>query len=507
MANQINLSKSGLLNKLNDIEWDDFEVKLAEKEIPNNIWETVSAFANTAGGWIVFGVAQKGKKFIISGIENAEKIEQDFLNCLRSNQKFNTNIEVDSKKYTFLENDKTLIVIAFYIHMSENKPVFYGNNVRNSFIRKASSDNRANESEINAMYRDQVFGKITSKTIENSSFYDINKTSFDSYRRYLKDINPYSKYALLNDEEFIEKLQITIAGKLTYGGLLMFGKNEIINKYISDFRIDYLEIPANSYNEANPRYTYRIEEQENIWEYYFALFQRLKLYADNPFAMDSMGFAYESSPQLEALREALVNMLMHADYFSLTKSRIRIFNNRIEFENAGSFPLPIEELLKSDISIPRNPIIAKLFRCVKLAENAGFGFDKMLVWEKETKNKVEFENLIYRSKVIFYRKEENVNVKPSLNNEKVSVNDENVSVDVSVKSKIVSVNKVQKRLNDIIELMKEKPSISIKDIANKLCVEERTVYRDIAKLKEENIARIGADKNGYWKVIKPIIKK
>lgn len=49
-----------------------------------------------------------------------------------------------------------------------------------------------------------------------------------------------------------------------------------------------------------------------------------------------------------------------------------------------------------DISLPRNPVLAKLFRSVKLAENAGLGFDKMLKWKTETNTKIGFDsNLSY----------------------------------------------------------------------------------------------------------------
>lgn len=70
-------------------------------------------------------------------------------------------------------------------------------------------------------------------------------------------------------------------------------------------------------------------------------------------------------------------MLMHADYFSPAHSRIRIFEDQIEFLNPGGLPKPVEELKAKDLSIPRNPIITKLFRMVRLAENAGFGLEKI----------------------------------------------------------------------------------------------------------------------------------
>ena len=48
-----------LLARLNDIEWNYFEVKEASGGLPKSMWETVSAFSNTEGGWIILGVKEK----------------------------------------------------------------------------------------------------------------------------------------------------------------------------------------------------------------------------------------------------------------------------------------------------------------------------------------------------------------------------------------------------------------------------------------------------------------
>ena len=73
------MTKEELLIKLRNIEWDDFEVKEAKGELPKNIWDTVSAFANTSGGWIVLGIHEDRKKgkseYVITGVGNPEKIE------------------------------------------------------------------------------------------------------------------------------------------------------------------------------------------------------------------------------------------------------------------------------------------------------------------------------------------------------------------------------------------------------------------------------------------------
>ena len=147
------MTKEELLQRLTDIEWDDFEVKEAQNKLPNNVWETVSAFSNTSGGWIVFGVKQKGKRFEVQGVENGEKTESDFLNILRNGQKFNTKMHPKCKKY-YIDGK---LVLAFFVESSKVKPIYFGNPI-NTFIRSGSGDRQADETEISAMMRDQAFG-------------------------------------------------------------------------------------------------------------------------------------------------------------------------------------------------------------------------------------------------------------------------------------------------------------------------------------------------------------
>jgi ATP-dependent DNA helicase RecG len=399
------MDKDALLQRLSDVEWDDFEVKKSTAELPKDVWETVSAFSNTYGGWLVLGISQTGKAFEVTGVTNPEKIEQDLVTTLRSRNKFNVLINPGCKKY--LIDGKT--VLAFYIPSSEQKPVYF-NSLQNTFIRTASGDQRATEYEINALLREQSFGTMSAKPAEKTSVKSFNKASYKSFRDYLKRMVSELPYNMLSDDVFNRKLQLVKNGELTYGALLFLGDNVEILNHFPDFRVDYLEIPATSYADAEPRYTFRIQEQENLWEYYFVLFQRLRIYADNPLHIGDMGGGYEDNKQLDALREGLINMLIHCDYFSPMKPRIRVFTNRIEFENPGALPRPIEELMKEDVSVPRNPVLAKLFRIAKFCENAGYGFDKMKIWEKETHKKVLFETSIDKTKVIFMLKDDNTDV-------------------------------------------------------------------------------------------------
>jgi len=243
------MNKSELISRLSDLEWEDFEVKEASANIPKDTWETVSAFANTTGGWIVFGIKQSGKQFEIKGVINPEKVEQDFLNTLRG-EKFNIFIPTKQEKYAI--DGKT--ILAFYVPVSSKKPVYF-NTPANTFIRRGSSDQRATKEEIDSMFRDQTFGAKTSEIITNTGIKDLHQRSLSQYRDYMQRLNPEVSYNRLDENEFLHKLRILENGNCTYSGLLFLGNRISIEKYFPDFRIDLLEIPGTSYTDAKSRYT------------------------------------------------------------------------------------------------------------------------------------------------------------------------------------------------------------------------------------------------------------
>lgn len=364
------MTKEELFEKLEDIEWEDFEVKAAGRGLPKTTWETVSAFSNTSGGWLVFGVTQTKAGYDITGVDRPEKIEQDFMTTLRG-EKFNRKIHSISRKYVI--DGKT--VLAFYIPMAETKPVYF-NAQSNTFIRTGSGDQRATKEEIDAMYRDQAFGS-QDRNVTAYKFEDLHRQTIESYKTFLKYNNPGHRYNQLNERQLLEKLHALQDDQATVGGLLVFGTYDVIEDFLTDFRIDYLEIPGISYSDAEVRFSYRLSEEENLYQYFFSIMDRLVKKIELPFTLQSNGFATDNQQQLTAIREALVNLLMHSDYFSTMKPRIRVFSDRIEYMNPGRLPKDVEAIMQEDFTQPRNPVIARIFRVIKLAETAGSGFDKM----------------------------------------------------------------------------------------------------------------------------------
>ncbi|MFA5247190.1 MAG: RNA-binding domain-containing protein, partial [Candidatus Micrarchaeia archaeon] len=376
------LSKDELITRLQDIEWEDFEVKEARNEVPKNAWETVSAFSNTAGGWIIFGAKKEGKKYEITGCSEPDKTESDFLTVLNTGNKFNKRIDVTPKKYAI--DDKTVLVFYIPQRNPREKPVYF-DSPKNTFVRTGSGDRRATQEEIDSFFRNASFGKKDGEQTR-LAFNDLDHETVKQYRNLFAQTNPGHRYLNLADKAFLEKLSATNHGRVTYAGLLIFGTYDAIRRKLPHYRVEYLEIAGTSYTDAATRYNYRISSESNLFQTFFQIYSRLSKTVEIPFSV-SQGIRNDDPPHLQALREALVNLLIHSDYFSNATPRIRVFSDRIEFFNPGALPKRIELILEEEFSMPRNPIITKTFRLVKLADNIGSGFAKMVDgWQAHYKN-------------------------------------------------------------------------------------------------------------------------
>lgn len=471
------MTTAELLERLNGSEWDDFEVKEAKTDVPKSAWETVSAFSNSSGGWIIFGVKehrhQDGSIFEIQGVENAEKVEQDFISVLRSNGKFNQRISVQADKKEI--GGKT--ILTFYIPMAEFKPVYIGT-PNNTYIRVGSGDQRATDFEVRAMQRDQAFGKKSNEAVFGSSYSDINQSSYQDYRNYVRVFNPDLGYNSLSDIDFAVKTGIMSNGLLSVGGMLMFGNIDAILRYNPDFQIDYLEIPGVSVSDATVRYTFRLQEQENIWEYYKIIFQRLRTRVDNPYIPLPGGIAPDDNSRLYCLREGLINFLAHADYFSELHSTIRVFDNHILMQNPGAFPVNLDIVGRTIVSQPRNPNLLRFFKLAKLSENGGYGIDKILSWTKLTGCNVTINSDITKSEVDF-------TLPINANQRQSTPNDAKMAL-----------------IERVLTLISENNQISISKIAAEVGQSKRSVDRLIDELKKSGrLKRIGSARNGQWMLL------
>ncbi|MBI5066003.1 putative DNA binding domain-containing protein [Candidatus Woesearchaeota archaeon] len=178
---------------------------------------------------------------------------------------------------------------------------------------------------------------------------------------------------------------------------------------------------------------------------------------------------------LTALRESIINALIHRNYWDNGEVYIKIYDNEVVIANPGKLPeeLSISKLYKEHESVPTNPLLANVFYYADFIDRWGRGIINIINALKEEKlPSPKFEESGGYFRIRFKR----------------------VKWKGSQKSS-------QKSSQKIIELIKEKPSTTIEELSNTLAISDRAVKKQLAKLKEEGIIkRVGPDKGGYWEV-------
>ena len=180
----------------------------------------------------------------------------------------------------------------------------------------------------------------------------------------------------------------------------------------------------------------------------------------------------------EALKEALINSIVHRDYFERgTGIFVEIFDDRVEIYNKGKLLFDKRELGK--ISISRNPILFDMFHRINLIEKAGSGINRIKKHMKERDLKVKFEsNDFFR--IIFERPKITPQVTPQ----------------------VTPRDRLTRLEQSILDEIKTDSKISRKGIAKRLNISMDTVKEYLKKLRDKGILkRIGETSAGYWEII------
>jgi ATP-dependent DNA helicase RecG len=514
------MNKNQLLERLKFNEWDDFEVKEASREVPKDIWKTVSAFSNTEGGIIVLGAAETGDgKFQISGVQNVEKIQNDFISTLRG-EKF--NIPLSTKGHIFDFDGKKVLLFKIHAMTVSCKPIYYGGDIRNTYTRQGSGDHRCSKEEINRMLREASEHSSDSMVIEGYTIDDIDYETVAIYRGYLRYKDPENPFLVMDEKAFLKKLGCLVGKKghdnleeLTMAGLLLFGKEDAIRGRFPAYELDIYLVPRDDRVAQGIRWNDRKIYECNLVKTYLEAIEYIKSKIEIPFALaDDHITRTEEVPIVLALREALVNMIIHRDYFEHSQSRVRLYHDRIELYNPGATPRTVDEIIADEVTEPRNPIIAKLFRMIGWAEVAGSGMMKILKnWKAAGYTAPLIENNVqgYYFKMIFPFKQMTGQYRTGRKSIiKESPYEGNLTADRSLydflderdgredvpdlKEGPIKLTPLQKKIISAIVEMEE---IKIDEIAEMLNKSIPTIKRHIDELKKLNvIEQTGGKKKG-----------
>ena len=102
------MERAELIERLKGYEWNDVEFKEARRDVPKSAYETVSAFANTEGGWLVFGVRDGEGGFEIVGVLEVDKVQGEFLTALRQHDNISAILDIRGELHQ--QGDADLLV-------------------------------------------------------------------------------------------------------------------------------------------------------------------------------------------------------------------------------------------------------------------------------------------------------------------------------------------------------------------------------------------------------------
>ncbi len=141
---------------------------------------------------------------------------------------------------------------------------------------------------------------------------------------------------------------------------LMFGRERSLLNALPYYHLDYQEQLS-----GNPeqRWTYRLtidgKWEPNLFNFYYRIYARLVADIDIPFQLDNDAIRKGETHVHEALREALVNALVHVDHLSSRPIVIIRCPDVFLFQNPGRLRIPLHRLYEGGVSDPRNPNLQK----------------------------------------------------------------------------------------------------------------------------------------------------
>ena len=421
-------------------------------KITDNLEKEVIAFLNTDGGNIFIGVDDKGN--IQGNLENIDLLQRTIKDRLKNNIMPSTlglfDVVVNKK------NNKNYIQII--VAKGNERPYYLrgmGMTPDSCFIRVGSSvESMDGETILN------LFSKRTRNSLKN-----IKSPKQDLEFKTLKIYYQESGYEI--NDNFLKKLDLyDDNNEFNYIAYLLSDNNNI--------SVQFAKYEGND--------VYNLIENED-----FGFCSLIKITDNilNKIMLENKIYTRITAPlrkeikmyDYNAVKELITNALVHNDWCNGYSPKFEMFSNRLVISSNGGIQEGVsqEEFLEG-FSNPRNPELMRVFRDLNFVEQLGTGIQRVL----KTYDKKIFE---------FFPNHIRVTV-PFKKNEFIDKKIE--------KTTYKNFNNLQ---NSIINLIMDRPNITQEELARLLDVDRRTIIRNFKVLIDAKfIERVGANKNGYWKV-------
>ena len=518
------------------------EVKSARGGLPNSLWESYSAFANSEGGVIVLGVKENSKdgSLYVEGLDDVHKLLKDFWNMVNNRQKVSCNILTDSMAVPDKLEGKDVIVIRVPRAERTSRPVYVGSDPRTgTYRRNFEGDYHCSIDEVSLMIRDSALVTDDNKLLTNLDVSVFCPDTVKSYRNIFRLIRQNHLWNKEDDAMFLRRIgavrEDKDTGKFhpTVAGLLMFGYEYEITAVFPNYFLDYQE---NRTNGIYARWTDRITSQSgdwsgNVFDFILRVIPKLQADLKVPFMFKGNQLD-EDTPLHKTVREATVNMLANADFYGRRGVVVQKGADGFRFANPGSMRVSLTEAIQDSASDPRNGVMMKMLAMVKYGERAGSGLQGIFkTWqsvyhcapklEMTTSGGVDrtiltlgFEGHqpdIEAMKLLYDNPDELIEVSDTPESKGESKGETNYITKNTGQSKEqskgegISVepnplhSKGESNRIRVIRLLSDNGNLTLPEIADKLQLSLGGVEKIVRQLKKEGIlSREGSTKAGKW---------
>ena len=369
-------------------EGNQLEVKAAQGGMPDTLWDSYSAFANTDGGCILLGVSEHDDHSLyVVGLKDAEKMKKDFWNAVNNRQKISVNLMTEHRVRIENVDGKDIIVLEVPRAERTSRPVYKGMDPRKgTYRRNHEGDYLCSLEEVSAMFRDAALNSQDAKVLKEMDLTVFCQDSIRGYRQVFQNIHPNHTWNRLEDEVFLRRLGASAMGEdgvfhPTAAGLLMFGYEYEIVREFPQYFLDYQE----NRQMATTRWTDRIVSTSgdwsgNVFDFVYKVVPKLTADLKVPFVLRGMQ-RVDDTPVHKILREAITNACAHADFYGRRGLVISKSGEGFTFANPGSMRVSKNEAIEGGVSDPRNGVMLKIFSLINYGERAGSGLNSIFhVW-------------------------------------------------------------------------------------------------------------------------------
>lgn len=360
-------------------ETQNIELKAATKGCPTRLFDTLSSFSNQdEGGVIIFGV-DESDDYAIKGVYNPQDLQKKVTEQCKQMEPSVRAL------FTVCEiNDKTIVSAEIPGVDISKRPVFYKGvgRIKGSYVRVGESDEPLSEYEI---YSYEAFRNRTRddiRVVEGASLKLINKERMNQYLEAVRNERK-NLYDNVSESEILEFMGIVKDNALTLAGLMTFSMYP--QAYFPQLCITAVSLPGTEQGEIgddgerfidNKRITGAISDMlEEAVEFVRTNSRTKTIIDDNGHRVDKLEYP------IKAVREAILNALVHRDYSVHTENvpiRIEMYRDRMEIVNSGGLygKISIDALGKVRPET-RNAALANMLELLNITENRYSGIPTM----------------------------------------------------------------------------------------------------------------------------------